>query len=82
MNGAPLDVVSAYEPVPKRRTDAEQQGVRLTSSMKLRSARQGRQLRAGRGLPGQGAGVEVKPHATDGDPADAIITVAERSVPT
>ena len=78
LTGARLDVVSAYEPVPNRRVESEvaqapgdvahEFGPREEATFALDSA-------VGAATA---AGIEVTPHATDGDPADAILDVAEK----
>jgi nucleotide-binding universal stress UspA family protein len=74
---ARLDIVSAYEPIPRQRLQEEQreapgdvqyelgprEDVNLTLDAASREAKQG--------------GVEVNSHAREGDPADAILDVAE-----
>jgi nucleotide-binding universal stress UspA family protein len=75
--GARLHVVSAYEPVPQARLREEAQQVpadlqwlinpREDVDETLREAAQG----------ARDAGVEVERYAREGDPADAILDVAE-----
>jgi nucleotide-binding universal stress UspA family protein len=77
--GAALDIVSAYEPVSRQRLREEageipgdvahSVGPREDVNVILESA-------AG---PAQEAGVEVQTHAREGDPADAILDVAEET---
>lgn len=78
LTGARLDVVSAYEPVPNRQVESEvaqapgdvahEFGPREEATFALDSA-------VGAATA---AGIEVTPHAMDGDPADAILDVAEK----
>ena len=78
LSGARLDVVSAYEPIPKQRLQEEQreapgdvqyelgerEDVNITLDNSAKTARDN--------------GVEdVQTHAREGDPADAILDVAE-----
>jgi nucleotide-binding universal stress UspA family protein len=75
--GAKVHVVSAYEPVPSGRLREERQEVpedmqwmvnpREDVSVTLKNVEESLQE----------AGVEVKTHAREGDPADAILDVAE-----
>jgi nucleotide-binding universal stress UspA family protein len=75
--GAKLDIVSAYEPVPAARLREESGeipgdvahavGPKEDVNVTLEAA-------AG---PAKGAGVEVAVHAREGDPADAILDLAE-----
>jgi nucleotide-binding universal stress UspA family protein len=78
LTGARLDVISAFEPVSSRRVDSEvsqapsdvehQFGPREEATFALDRAV---------GTAHEG-GIEVTPHAMDGDPADAILDVAEQ----
>jgi nucleotide-binding universal stress UspA family protein len=75
--GAKVHVVSAYEPIPEGRLRDERQqvpddlqwmvGPREDVDSTLEAAAQGLQE----------AGVQVETHAREGDPADAILDVAE-----
>lgn len=77
LTGARLDVVSAYEPVPNRQVESEvaqapgdvahEFGPREEATFALDSA-----------VGAASDGIEVTPHAMDGDPADAILDVAEK----
>jgi nucleotide-binding universal stress UspA family protein len=76
---ASLSVVSAYEPVSKRRLEGEQQdlppdvqyeiGPREDVNLVLESAAAGAKKE----------GVEVQIHPVEGNPADAILNVAEET---
>jgi nucleotide-binding universal stress UspA family protein len=78
LTGGRLDVVSAFEPVPRRRVEAEQGGApgdvqhefhpREDVNITLDSA--------AAAAKAEGVG-EVATHAREGDPADAILDVAE-----
>ena len=77
--GAPLEVVSAFEPVPQDRLREESAevpgdvahgiGPREDVNVSLEAA----------SGPARQAGVEVNTHAREGDPADAILDVAEET---
>ena len=75
--GAALDIVSAFEPVPQERLRGEASevpgdvahGVGPTEDVNVT-------LEAAIG-PAKEAGVEVRTHSREGDPADAILDVAE-----
>jgi len=79
LSGATLDLVSAYEPIPQQRLKEEAQevpgdvafgvGPREDVNSTLDSA-------AGRAKQ---EGVEAQTHAREGDPADAILDVAEET---
>ncbi len=78
LTGGRLDIVSAFEPVARRRVEAEQGGApgdvqhefhpREDVNITLDSASSA--------AKGNGVG-EVETHAREGDPADAILDVAE-----
>lgn len=77
LSGATLDIVSAYEPIPQQRLKDERQevpgdvahgvGPREDVNMTLDAA-------AGKAKQ---EGVEVQTHRREGEPADAILDVAE-----
>jgi nucleotide-binding universal stress UspA family protein len=75
--GATLDVVSAYQPVPKARLRAEAEqtpedllwAISPTEEVEITLRAAGDAVAAG--------GVEFRGHAREGDPADAILQVAE-----
>ena len=77
LSGGTLEVVSAFEPVPSRRTTAEKVsapgdiehefGPREDVNFALEKARR----------IASEEGVEARPHPMEGDPADAILDVAE-----
>lgn len=77
--GAELSIVSAYEPVPKRRVEGEQLdapgdvqheiGPREDVNLVLESA----------AAAAKSAGVEVRTHPVEADPAEAILSVAEET---
>jgi nucleotide-binding universal stress UspA family protein len=79
LTGAKVDVVSAYEPVPQERLRAEAQqvpgdiahnvGPREDVNVHLGSA----------ATQAREAGVAVETHPREGDPADAILDVAEET---
>ena len=77
MTGASLDVVSAYEPVPKRRVDSEREGAPADIQHEF-GPREDVNFALDRAAAiAHDMDVEVKPHALDGDPADAILSVAD-----
>jgi nucleotide-binding universal stress UspA family protein len=75
--GATLDVVSAYEPVPQSRLREERQQVPqdLEHTVSPREDVDATLAEATKEI--EQSGVEVKTFARQGDPADAIIDVAE-----
>ena len=80
LTGAELSIVSAYEPVSKRRVEAEQRDAPGRRPVRDRPAR-GRQ--PGPRSRGRAAarkeGIEVQIHPVEGDPSDAILNVAEKT---
>jgi nucleotide-binding universal stress UspA family protein len=75
--GAKVHIVSAYEPVPEGRLREERAQVPedLQWMVNPREDVQSTLAAAAEGL--DAAGVEVETHAREGDPADAILDVAE-----
>jgi nucleotide-binding universal stress UspA family protein len=76
---AQVHVVSAYEPVPEGRLRLERQDVPpdLEWSINPREDVESTLNQAAEGI--QGAGVTVQTFAREGDPADAILDVAEET---
>jgi nucleotide-binding universal stress UspA family protein len=77
LTGAALDVVSAYEPVPKRRVDSEREGAPADVQHEFGPREDVNFALDGAAAIAHEVEVEVKPHARDGDPADAILSVAD-----
>ena len=75
--GARIDLVSAYEPVPTQRLREEQRETPedLQWAINPREDVDGTLNEAAEAI--KGAGVEVETFARQGDPADAILDVAE-----
>lgn len=79
LSGATVSIVSAYQPVSKRRIEGEQQdapadvqheiGPREDVNLVLEAAAAG----------AKSAGVEVQTHPVEADPAEAILDVAEET---
>jgi nucleotide-binding universal stress UspA family protein len=77
--GARLEVVSAFEPVPQERIREESQEVPGDIAYGVGPREDvNANLDGAVGLAGQD-GVEATPHAREGDPADAILDVAEET---
>ena len=77
LTGASLHVVSAYEPVPKRRVDSEREGAPADVQHEFGPREDVNFALDGAAAIARDMEVEVKPYARDGDPADAILGVAE-----
>ena len=75
--GAKVHVVSAYEPVPEARLREERQQVPTDMQWMVNPREDVSETlsNAARGI--EEAGVDVETHAREGDPADAILDVAE-----
>ena len=78
MTGGRLDVVSAFEPVPRRRVEAEQGGAPGDVQHEFHPREDVNLTLDSAATAAKGNGVEeVATHAREGDPADAILDVAE-----
>lgn len=79
LSGGRLDVVSAFEPVPQTRIREEKAELPGDVSYAVGPREDVNvALEAAVGLAKQ-EGVEVEPHPREGDPADAILDVAEEN---
>lgn len=74
---ASLDVVSAYEPVPRRRVGAESEGAPADVQHQFGPREDVNFALDNAAAAAREIGVEITPHAMDGDPADAILQTAE-----
>jgi nucleotide-binding universal stress UspA family protein len=77
MSGAALDVVSAYEPVPRRRSDGEASGAPEDVAHEFGPREDVNFALEGAAAIAAKSDIEVTRHPMDGDPADAILAVAE-----
>ena len=78
LTGAQLDVVSAFEPVPQRRVEEEQGGAPADVGHEFHPREDVNITLEGAATQAKDSGVEqVRTHAREGDPADAILDVAE-----
>ncbi|MDQ2700497.1 MAG: universal stress protein [Actinomycetota bacterium] len=77
LTGATLDVVSAYEPVPSNRVQAEQGGAPEDIQHEFGPREDVNFALDGAAGIAKDFDVETTPHPRDGDPADAILQVAE-----
>ena len=77
MSGAVLEVVSAYEPVPSRRIKDESSGAPADVAHEFGPREDVDFALDGAAAIASDFGVEMNRHALDGDPADAILGVAE-----
>ena len=75
--GAKLHVVSAYEPVPEGRLRRERQEVPEDAQWSVNPREDVDATLKDVSERVEGAGVQIETHAREGDPADAILDVAE-----
>ena len=80
LTGATLSIVSAFEPVSKRRVRPSSSATpRPTSSTRSARARTSTWSSTPPPPTARKEGVEVQTHPVEGDPADAILNVAEET---
>jgi nucleotide-binding universal stress UspA family protein len=77
--GAQLSVVSAYEPVSKRRLEAEQQDAPSDVQHEIGPREDVNLVLDGAAAVAKEAGIDVQTHPVEGNPADAILGVAEET---
>ena len=78
LTGATLSVVSAFAPVSKRRIQGEQEGAPPDIANQIGPREDVNLVLDAAGAKARAAGVEVKTHPIQGDPAEAILSVAEQ----
>jgi nucleotide-binding universal stress UspA family protein len=78
--GASLGIVSAYQPVHKRRIEGEQQGVPADVQYEIGPREDVNLVLDAAAAAARKEGVaEVQTHPVEGDPAEAILSVAEET---
>ena len=77
LTGGTLDIVSAYEPIPRERLREESQQVPGDLAHHVGPREDVNTILEAAAGPARQAGVEAQTHAREGDPADAILDVAE-----
>jgi len=78
--GAQLDIVSAYEPISKRRVEAEQEGAPPDVQHEINPREDvNLVLEAAAAKAKQDGVVGVQTHPVEANPADAILEVAEKT---
>ena len=77
--GGSLEIVSAYEPVPQERLREEQAEVPADVAHGIGPREDVNVTLEGAVGPAREAGISVQTHAREGDPADAILDVAEET---
>jgi nucleotide-binding universal stress UspA family protein len=77
--GAQLSIVSAYAPVPKRRIEGERQDAPSDVHHEIGPREDVNLILDAAAAAAKKEGVEVQTHPVEGDPAEAILNVAEES---
>ncbi|MBS1885773.1 MAG: universal stress protein [Actinobacteria bacterium] len=77
LTGATLSIVSAYQPVSKRRIQGEQEGAPPDIQHEIGPREDVNLVLDAAAAKARAAGVDVTTHPVEGDPADAILNVAE-----
>jgi nucleotide-binding universal stress UspA family protein len=77
--GAALSIVSAYEPVPKRRLENEKQDAPPDVQYEIGPREDVNLVLEAAAANARKEGIEVQTHPVEDDPADAILNVAEET---
>jgi nucleotide-binding universal stress UspA family protein len=77
VTGAKLDIVSAFEPVAASRLREESGDIPGDVAYAVGPKEDVNQILESAAGPAKDAGIEVNTHSREGDPADAILSVAE-----
>ena len=77
LTGATLGIVSAFAPVSKRRIQGEAEGVPPDIAHEIGPREDVNLVLDAAAAKARAAGIEVTTHPVEGDPADAILNVAE-----
>jgi nucleotide-binding universal stress UspA family protein len=77
LTGATLSLVSAFAPVSKRRIQGEQEGVPSDIANQIGPREDVNLVLDAAAAQAKAAGVDVQTHPIEGDPAEAILSVAE-----
>jgi nucleotide-binding universal stress UspA family protein len=77
--GAQLSIVSAYQPVPKRRLEGEREGAPADVQYEIGPREDVNLVLDAAAAAAKQKGLEVQTHPVEADPAEAILNVAEDS---
>ena len=77
--GATLSIVSAYAPVPKRRVQDEQRDAPADVQYEIGPREDVNLVLDAAAADARKEGIEVQTHPVEGDPAEAILNVAEET---
>jgi len=78
-SGAALEIVSAFDPVPQQRLREEQAELPGDVAHAVGPTEDVEMILEGAAGPARQQGIEARTHAREGDPADAILDVAEET---
>jgi len=79
LSGAELSIVSAYEPVPKRRVEGEQLDAPADVQHEIGPREDVNLVLDAAAATAKKEGIEVQTHPLQADPAEAILNVAEET---
>ena len=79
LSGASLSIVSAYAPISGRRVSGEQQQAPADVQYEIGPREDVNLVLDAAAAEAKGEGIEVQTHPVEGDPADAILNVAEET---
>lgn len=79
LSGAQLSIVSAYEPVPKRRLEGELEGVPADIQHEIGPREDVNLVLDGAAAAAKQEGLDVQTHPVEGGPSDALLSVAEET---
>jgi len=77
--GAQLSIVSAYAPVSKRRLQSEQEGVPADVQYEIGPREDVNLVLDAAAASAKKEGIDVQTHPVEGDPAEAVLSVAEET---
>ena len=77
--GAQLSIVSAYAPVSKRRLQSEQEGVPADVQYEIGPREDVNLVLDAAAASAKKEGLDVQTHPVEGDPAEAVLNVAEET---
>ena len=79
LSGAQLSIVSAYEPISKRRIEGEQQGAPADVQHEIGPREDVNLVLDGAAAAAKREGLDVQTHPVEGGPSDALLSVAEET---
>jgi nucleotide-binding universal stress UspA family protein len=79
LSGATLSIVSAYAPASKKRSGSEQRDAPADIAYELGPREDINLVLDSAAAEAKNEGIEAQPHPVEGDPAEAILNVAEQT---